>query len=59
MPSKQSRKNDNGTDCPVVWFAVLEGACTKGDADLIEEAQKNLKRLGVSVEYTKGGDDGK
>ena len=56
MP-KTKKRQWNEKDCPTVWFAILEGARTKGDQPLIEEALRNLKRLGVSVEYQQEGDN--
>ena len=40
---------DPSADCPTVWFAVLERALRSSDIELAEDAERNLKRLGVTV----------
>ena len=40
-------------DWPVFWFAKLEKAVEDGDHEASAEAQRQLRRLGVSVRYGK------
>lgn len=39
------------TDWPVYWFAKLDKAVTEGDHEAAAEAQRELRRLGVRVNY--------
>jgi hypothetical protein len=39
------------TDVPVYWFVILEEALDQGDLEQAARAQKELKRLGVTVTY--------
>lgn len=39
------------TEWPVYWFAKLEKAVSDGDHQLAAEAQQELQRLGVKVNY--------
>lgn len=36
---------------PIYWFALLEEAVERGDHAIAAEAQRELRRLGVSVWY--------
>jgi hypothetical protein len=38
-------------DWPVYWFAALERAIEAGDWQAAAEAQRELERLGVTVQY--------
>ena len=38
-------------DQPTYWFAILDIACERGNFDRAEEAQRQLKRLGVKVSF--------
>ncbi len=40
-------------DQPTYWFAVLDMARERGDSDRVQEALRNLKRLGVKVTFKK------
>ncbi|HTU22992.1 MAG TPA: hypothetical protein VMG10_33455 [Gemmataceae bacterium] len=44
--------NDHRNE-PTYWFAVLEIARARSDFERAAEAQQELKRLGVSVRYTR------
>lgn len=39
------------TDVPIYWFAKLERAVQEGDFVAAAEAQRELTRLGVHVQY--------
>jgi hypothetical protein len=39
------------TDQPIYWFAVLDRAVERGDHAAAAEAQRELERLGVRVNY--------
>ncbi len=39
------------TDVPIYWFVILEEALDQGDLQQAARAQKELKRLGVTVTY--------
>ena len=39
------------SDCPSVWFMILERAKESHNFERAAEAQKRLKELGVRVEY--------
>ena len=39
------------TDWPLYWFAKLDKAVQQGDHESAAEAQKELRRLGVRVNY--------
>ena len=39
------------TDWPLYWFAKLEEAVERGDHQAAAEAQRQLSRLGVRVQY--------
>jgi hypothetical protein len=41
------------TDVPTYWFVKLESAIEAGDFEAAAEAQRNLRRLGVIVNYEK------
>lgn len=43
------------TDCPTAWFAVLERAINTGNLELAAKAQRQLRRLGVTVEFSGRG----
>lgn len=42
---------DDYTDEPLYWFAVLDSAVERGDHEAAAEAQRQLNRLGVRVNY--------
>ena len=46
-----SKKKPFHLDQPSYWFAVLETAREQDDTEGAEEAERELKRLGVSVSY--------
>ena len=39
------------TECATAWFALLERSRMVGDFESAARAQRELKRLGVSVKY--------
>jgi len=39
-------------DWPLWWFARLEAAIERGDYQTAAEAQRELERLGVTVQYS-------
>ena len=39
------------TDQPIYWFAILDRAVERGDHEAAAEAQRELARLGVKVNY--------
>jgi hypothetical protein len=39
------------TDRPIYWFVVLEQSIDAGDLEAAAVAQRELKRLGVTVRY--------
>lgn len=41
----------NQIDWPLYWFARLEKAVEKGEHQVAAEAQKQLARLGVRVQF--------
>lgn len=44
-------KDPTPADSPASWFAVMEGARTRGDTALAARAKAELDRLGVIVRY--------
>lgn len=50
--SPTNTKRDH-RDEPTYWFALLEIAREKGDYEAAAEAVRQLKRLGVSVSYSR------
>ena len=40
-----------GEDCPTAWFCVLERARLDGDREREQQALRELKRLGVKVDW--------
>ena len=38
-------------DTPIYWFTILELAIDRGDFEQAAEAQRELARLGVRVQY--------
>jgi hypothetical protein len=38
-------------DEPTYWFAILEIARSRGDSERIEEATRQLRRLGICISY--------
>lgn len=44
-------------DCPTAWFAVLERARIEGDARREAEAVRQLKRLGVTIDWAEAASD--
>ena len=55
MPDKQD-EGHRAEDSPVAWFAVLETARQACDFEKAGEAQRQLRRLGVEVKYTRPSD---
>lgn len=49
MPSDNSHLNQ-----PVYWFVVLETALERSDFPTAAQAQQELERLGVHVQYERG-----
>jgi len=43
--------SDRPSDCPTAWFSVLERARRDGDDDRAAQAQRELRRLGVTVKF--------
>jgi hypothetical protein len=41
----------SGIDWPLWWFARLEAAIERGDYQTAARAQRELERLGVTVQY--------
>jgi hypothetical protein len=41
----------DSTNWPLWWFAQLEAAIERGDYRAAADAQRELERLGVSVQY--------
>jgi hypothetical protein len=39
-------------DCPAAWFVVLDRARRTNDLALAERARRELRRLGVVIEFT-------
>jgi len=60
MSAKQ--KKEPWRDSPTAWFVTLERARKDGDADLAAKAERELRRLGVWVDFAttarKGATDG-
>ena len=48
---KPENKKTLATDWPAYWFVALERAIEEGDYEKAAEAQRNLKRLGVTVRF--------
>jgi hypothetical protein len=42
---------DDYTQEPIYWFALLDKAVERGDHEAAAEAQRQLDRLGVRVRY--------
>jgi hypothetical protein len=40
-------------ESPIVWFFVLEEALERGNFERAANAQKELRRLGIDVGYTR------
>ena len=51
MDPRKQQRSDRPEDEPVAWFAVLERARIEGDFARAAEAQRQLERLGVRVNY--------
>jgi hypothetical protein len=53
MPETATRAAlDSVKDSTVYWFVKMENALERGDLESAFRAQQQLKRLGLSVEYT-------
>ncbi|MCE9562876.1 MAG: hypothetical protein K8U57_12600 [Planctomycetes bacterium] len=48
--------NNTAKEWPVYWFARLERAVAEGDHEAAAEAQRELRRLGVTVKYGRPAD---
>jgi hypothetical protein len=48
------RPKDNAAESATAWFAVLESARLKNDFERAAEATRQLRRLGVKVQFTNG-----
>lgn len=59
--NRKARKKvrQEAKDSPTAWFVLLERARRTGDAALEQKALTELKRLGVSVEFTNGAANAK
>lgn len=54
MPNGQVKsKASDFRDSPVAWFVVLERARAGADFERAAMAQRELRRLGVVIRYTK------
>ena len=51
--AKIHRTTDDAENCPTAWFCALERAREIGDFARAAEAQRQLKRLGVRVRFTR------
>jgi len=49
--NKESTPRPPVEEWPVYWFTVLDQAIQQGDLELGAQAQRELERLGVHVEY--------
>lgn len=50
-----SQKNIKGFEIknsPIAWFYILEDARRHGDFNRAAEAQRELARLGIKIQYT-------
>lgn len=50
---KQLDLDREARQSPVVWFALLDQARDNGDWKLAEKADAELRRLGVTVRFTR------
>ena len=51
MPTTTDDPTTEAKRQPVYWFLVLENAVRSGDHDTAAEAQRELARMGVRVNY--------
>jgi hypothetical protein len=51
METTTTSAEDAATHQPVYWFMLLELAVESGDFESAAEAQRQLERLGVQVNY--------
>jgi hypothetical protein len=49
--TKGHAADDEHLDAPVYWFVVLEEARERGDVEMVKEALRQLRRLGVEVHF--------
>lgn len=52
--TKTTRSRPPEFDRPIYWFAVLEQALDRSDLATAARAQRELKRLGITVNYQRG-----
>jgi hypothetical protein len=51
MSRAQTKVPERPEDCATAWFAVLERSRIDGDREREEKARRELRRLGVHVEW--------
>ena len=49
---------DRHTDKPIYWFTIWEMAFERGDHEQADQAARELRRLGVDVQYGQPKDSG-
>jgi hypothetical protein len=56
MVNASANAQQLAAESPTAWFAVLERARLTGDYERAAEAVRNLKRLGVQVQFVEPGE---
>jgi len=51
--AQQATQPVDYNESPVAWFCVLEQALERGNFERAANAQKELRRLGIEVRYTR------